>query len=67
MKKTCFTLITLTGMLLAACGPRGNTDNQDSLLTDSSIIDTTRIGTSPADTATLGTDKLSTDSPASNP
>ena len=59
MKRTCIMLISITVMLISACGSDKNKSGEsDSIMTDTSVVDTASVdtATSTTDTAAIGTD-----------
>jgi len=59
MKRTCIMLISITVMMISACGSDKNKNGEsDSIMTDTSVVDTASVdtATSTTDTAAIGTD-----------
>jgi hypothetical protein len=69
MKAKFFLCAAAAAILLSACGSDRNTDSDsDTLMTDSSVVDTATLGTGDTTSAGTGTtDQLSTDSTTSAP
>lgn len=62
MKQKFQILIAVLAMAFAGCSSdRNKTQNKDSLMTDSAVMDTTDMGASPADTSAMRTDTVSKD------
>lgn len=59
MRRTIQIFFAIAALAFAGChSDRNNNNNQDSLLTDTSVVDTTRIQGVPADTTAMGKDSV---------